>query len=115
MSACAHSPRGNAVELTLDDGRKIEIKPCHRRRQPFSETRRMRGIAASMRFRRTMMVCRMALERDHEGIAWGGSTTDRRWRCCRLNGNEASVVLTLPAAGDRTGHGARMKSHSTPR
>jgi ubiquinone biosynthesis UbiH/UbiF/VisC/COQ6 family hydroxylase len=93
----ALATRGDAVELTLDDGRTIKAGLAIAADSRFSETRRMRGIAASMHdFGRTMMVCRMALERDHEGIAWEWFDHGQTLALLPLNGNEASVVLTLP-------------------
>lgn len=91
------STRGDAVALTLEDGRVVEAGLAVAADSRFSETRRMRGIAAAMHdFGRTMMVCRMSLERDHEGIAWEWFDHGQTLALLPLNGHEASIVLTLP-------------------
>lgn len=83
--------------LTLDDGATLTARLAIAADSRFSETRRAMGIAADMHdFGRTMMVYRMALERDHENTAWEWFGYGQTLALLPVTGNLASVVITLP-------------------
>ena len=85
--------------LMLDDGRSLEARLVIAADSRHSATRRAFGIAASQRdFGRSMLVCRMALERDHGQVAWEWFGADRTLALLPLNGGQASVVITRPHA-----------------
>ncbi len=63
----------------------------------FSETRRAMGIPAAMRdFGKTMMVCRMRHALPHHHVAWEWFDYGQTLALLPLNGDCASVVVTLP-------------------
>ncbi|MBL8519814.1 MAG: 5-demethoxyubiquinol-8 5-hydroxylase UbiM [Betaproteobacteria bacterium] len=95
VSGLAFNP--DRAVLTLDTGQVVRARLAIAADSRFSETRRMAGIAASMHnFGRSMMVCRMALEVDHESAAWEWFDHGQTLALLPLNGNVASAVLTLP-------------------
>ncbi len=90
-------PGTDSVTMTLDNDLTIEAPLAIAADSRFSETRRAMGIAADMHdFGRTMMVYRMALERDHENTAWEWFGYGQTLALLPLADNHASVVLTLP-------------------
>ena len=92
--------RGNgAHDLLLDDRSRIRARLVIAADSRFSSTRRAFGIAARQRdFGRSMLVCRMALEKDHDHVAWEWFGRDQTLALLPLNGREASAVITLPHA-----------------
>jgi ubiquinone biosynthesis UbiH/UbiF/VisC/COQ6 family hydroxylase len=82
--------------VTLTDGRVIEARLVVAADTRFSETRRAIGIPARHRdFGKTMLVCKMALETPHEHIATEWFGHDQTLAVLPLNGNRASIVVTL--------------------
>jgi ubiquinone biosynthesis UbiH/UbiF/VisC/COQ6 family hydroxylase len=66
----------------------------------FSAARRRAGIGASMRdFGRSVIVCRVAHEQDHEGVAQECFHAGHTLALLPLNGRVSSLVVTVP--GDR--------------
>jgi len=89
----------SAHELKLDDGRSIRARLVVAADSRFSSTRRAFGIAARQRdFGRSMLVCRMRLEKDHDHVAWEWFGRDQTLALLPLNGRQASAVITLPHA-----------------
>lgn len=89
---------GEAV-LTLADGRRLDADLLVAADTRFSETRRRLGIAANFHdFGKTMLVCRMAHERDNQGIATEWFGYGQTFAILPLNGGVSGAVLTLPAA-----------------
>lgn len=90
------STAGLKGEVHLSDGRVVTAPLVVAADSRFSETRRRLGIGADMRdFGRVAIVCRMAHERGHDGIAcecfhYGGTLA-----VLPLNGDLASVVITV--------------------
>lgn len=85
--------------LHLDDGRMLTARLVIAADGRFSSTRRAFGIAARQRdFGRSMLVCRMALEQDHQHVAWEWFGRDQTLALLPLNGNQASAVITLSHA-----------------
>ena len=81
----------------LSDGRSMESRLLVAADSRFSETRRMLGISASMYdFGRVCIVCRMAHERPHEGIAYECFQYGRTLAVLPLTGNRCSIVVTAP-------------------
>lgn len=82
--------------LALSDGEQVNARLIVAADSRFSETRRMLGIGAQMRdFGKRMLVCRMAHELPHEHTAWEWFDYGQTLALLPLNGNRASVVLTL--------------------
>ncbi|MCC2975743.1 5-demethoxyubiquinol-8 5-hydroxylase UbiM [Sphingomonas sp. PL-96] len=89
-----------AAEVTLDDGRTITAKLLVAADSRFSHVREQLGIAAEInRLGRSMMVCRVAHEGDHRGIATEWFDNHQTVAMLPLNGRRSSFVLTLPADG----------------
>ena len=85
--------------LRLDDGSRIRARLIVAADSRFSSTRRAFGIAARQRdFGRSMLVCRMRLEKDHDHVAWEWFGSDQTLALLPLNGRQASAVITLPHA-----------------
>jgi ubiquinone biosynthesis UbiH/UbiF/VisC/COQ6 family hydroxylase len=83
--------------LTLDDGRTLEAPLVVAADSRFSETRRAMGIPASMHdFGRTMLVCVMSHAVPHEHVAWEWFDYGQTLAMLPMNGQRASVVITLP-------------------
>lgn len=83
-------------EVTLKGGQKITAKLVVAADSRFSATRRMMGIPTAMRdFGRVCIVCRMALDRDHDETAYECFFYDRTMAVLPLNGRYCSVVLTI--------------------
>lgn len=82
--------------VTLQGGKKLKAKLIVAADSRFSTTRRMMGIPTSMRdFGRVCIVCRMALDRDHDDTAYECFFFDRTMAVLPLNGRYCSVVLTI--------------------
>lgn len=85
------------IELVMNDGTRLETRLLIAADSRFSETRRMLGIGAQMKdFGKTMMVCRMNHEVDHQHIAWEWFGYGQTLALLPLNGKQSSVVVTLP-------------------
>ncbi|RFF27358.1 MULTISPECIES: 5-demethoxyubiquinol-8 5-hydroxylase UbiM [unclassified Wenzhouxiangella] len=83
--------------LGLSDGRSVEAGLVIAADSRFSGLRRAAGIGARMRdFGRSMLLARVALEQDHEHVAWEWFGYDRTLALLPLNGRRASAVITLP-------------------
>jgi ubiquinone biosynthesis UbiH/UbiF/VisC/COQ6 family hydroxylase len=90
----------DGAEVRLDDGTALRCDLIVAADSRFSETRRAMGIGADMRdFGRTMLVCRVRHERDHEQTAWEWFDYGQTLALLPLRDRHASsVVLTLPHA-----------------
>jgi len=85
------------VQVQLDDGQIVRARLLVAADSRFSQTRRMLGIGARMRdFGHTMLVCRVRHERPHHHVAWEWFGHGQTLALLPLNGQRASVVLTLP-------------------
>ncbi|WP_114239019.1 5-demethoxyubiquinol-8 5-hydroxylase UbiM [Dyella sp. C9] len=83
--------------LTLGNGASLGARLVVAADSRFSQLRRDVGIPASMHdFGKTMLVCRMALEKPHEGVALEWFDHGQTLALLPLHHGEASVVLTLP-------------------
>lgn len=90
-------PQGDHVAVELGSGEVLRAKLAIAADSRFSETRRAMGVAADLHdFGRSMMVCRMALEVDHEHVAWEWFGHGQTLALLPLNGRIASAVVTLP-------------------
>ncbi|MBV1797344.1 5-demethoxyubiquinol-8 5-hydroxylase UbiM [Siccirubricoccus sp. G192] len=86
-----------AAQVRLADGRDLRAHLVVAADTRFSETRRRQGIGASMRdFGKAMLVCRMAHEVPHEGIATEWFGHGQTIAMLPLNGDLSSAVVTLP-------------------
>lgn len=87
----------DAVQLQLSNGKTLRAALVVAADSRFSGTRRMLGIGAQMRdFGREMMVCRVEHERPHGHVAMEWFRYGQTLALLPLNGDRASVVLTLP-------------------
>lgn len=85
------------AEVVLDDGLQLRSRLLVAADSRYSQTRRAVGIGAHMRdFGRSMLVCRMRLQRPQHGHAWEWFDHHQTLALLSLNDNQASVVLTLP-------------------
>ena len=87
------------AEVVLEDGRRFEAPLLVAADSRFSSTRRAMGIPVAMHdFGKTMLVCRVRLEKDHGHVAreWFGQGQTRA--LLPLNGGLASAVLTVTGA-----------------
>jgi len=85
------------AQLQLDDGQTLKARLVVAADSRFSQTRRMMGIGTRMRdFGQTMLVCRVQHEHSHDHAAWEWFGHDQTLALLPLNGQRASVVLTLP-------------------
>ncbi len=88
----------DGAQVTLSDGEQIEAEMVISADSRFSATRRMMGISADMfDFGRTAIVCRVTHERSHEQTAYECFRYGRTLALLPLNGNNASVVITVPS------------------
>lgn len=86
------------AHILLESGERISAKLLVAADSRFSETRRAMGIAASMHdFGRAMLVCAMRHEVPHRHVAWEWFGYGQTLALLPMNGERASVVLTLPA------------------
>lgn len=91
------SSNDTAARVHLDDGRTIESRLLVAADSRFSETRRAMGIQALMRdYGKSMMVFRVEHDTPHHHVAWEWFGYGQTRALLPLNGNCASVVLTLP-------------------
>jgi len=91
------APLDAGQRLSLDNGEQISARLVVAADSRFSQTRRMLGIGTRMRdFGHTMLVCRVRHERPHEHAAWEWFGHGQTLALLPLNGERASVVLTLP-------------------
>ena len=87
------------ARVLLDDGRALEARLLIAADSRYSETRRAAGISARHQdFGRSMLVCRMRLARPRPGIAWECLDYRQTLALLPLDGDLASVVITLPPA-----------------
>jgi len=85
------------IELALSDGTQLEARLLVAADSRFSETRRLLGIGSQMKdFGKSMMVCRMNHEVDHQQVAWEWFGYGQTLALLPLNGRQSSVVITLP-------------------
>jgi len=85
------------AQVQLDDGNTLRARLVVAADSRFSQTRRMMGIGTRIRdFGHTMLVCRVRHERPHEHAAWEWFGHGQTLALLPLNGERASVVLTLP-------------------
>jgi ubiquinone biosynthesis UbiH/UbiF/VisC/COQ6 family hydroxylase len=90
-------PGDHRRRLVLSDGEHLDARLVVAADGRFSGSRRAAGIGARMRdFGKSMLVARMALERDHQHVAWEWFGGDRTLALLPLNGLCASAVITLP-------------------
>ncbi|HEY8354794.1 MAG TPA: 5-demethoxyubiquinol-8 5-hydroxylase UbiM [Methylophilaceae bacterium] len=88
-----------AAWLTLDNGEQVSADLLVAADSRFSEMRRNMGIAASMHdFGRAMLVCAVRHELPHHHVAWEWFDHGQTLALLPMNGDRASVVLTLPTA-----------------
>lgn len=86
---------GAVVEL--DDGSRINARLAVAADSRFSSARRAAGLSARMHdFGRTMLVCRMQLQKPTPGVAWEWLDYGQTLALLPLNDDMASVVITLP-------------------
>lgn len=85
------------VTVTTSDGRRVHARLLVAADSRFSHTRRLLGIGArSQDFGKTMLVCRIQHEHDHQHIARECFGRGQTLALLPLNGRCSSVVLTLP-------------------
>lgn len=91
---------GAAAGVSLADGRRFSAPLVVAADSRQSNTRRLAGIGASMHdFGRSVVVGRVAHERDHDGIAWECFRYGNTLALLPMNGRITSAVVTM--AGDR--------------
>jgi ubiquinone biosynthesis UbiH/UbiF/VisC/COQ6 family hydroxylase len=85
--------------VDLADGRVLGAQLLVAADSRFSTTRDQLGIPASIhKLGRSMLVCRVAHERDHGGVATEWFDHHQTIAMLPLNGRLSSAVLTMPAA-----------------
>lgn len=88
---------GASMVLTLADGAELRARLLVAADSRYSQVRRMLGIGArSQDHGKQMLVCRVALERPHGHVAWEWFDYGQTMALLPINGDHASVVLTLP-------------------
>jgi len=94
----ARANRAGAT-VTLDDGRVLTARLLVAADSRFSTIRDHLGIAARInRIGKSMMVCRVAHEAEHDAIATEWFDHGQTIAMLPLNGRRSSAVLTLPCA-----------------
>ena len=89
----------DAARVELDDGSCITARLAIAADSRFSSARRAAGLSARMHdFGRTMLVCRMQLQKPVPGVAWECLDYGQTLALLPLNADMASVVITLPPA-----------------
>ncbi len=97
VSALPFRHREREVELELADGELLRTRLLVAADSRFSGTRRQLGIGARLKdFGKTMLVCRMDHEKPHRQTAWEWFGYGQTLALLPLNGEQSSVVLTLP-------------------
>ena len=87
------------ASIRLDNGEVLEARLLAAADSRFSALRDQLGIAAEInRLGRSMMVCRVRHERDHQGIATEWFDYGQTIAMLPLNGRMSSAVLTLASA-----------------
>jgi ubiquinone biosynthesis UbiH/UbiF/VisC/COQ6 family hydroxylase len=95
VAAVETSATGATVRLA--DGTELTAKLVVAADTRFSEARRRMGIPATMQdFGKSMLVCRVAHERPHRGIATEWFGYGQTFAILPLNGDVSGAVLTLP-------------------
>jgi ubiquinone biosynthesis UbiH/UbiF/VisC/COQ6 family hydroxylase len=95
-----------AVQVRTDRQEELRCRLLIGADSRFSDTRRAVGIGADMvDFGKTMLVCRMRHERDHDQTAWEWFQNQFTVALLPLGGRESSVVITVPAADAQRLHG----------
>lgn len=95
VRAIRHAER--EVRLELADGEVLRTRLLVAADSRFSETRSQLGIGARLKdFGKTMLVCRMDHEKPHRQTAWEWFGYGQTLALLPLNGEQSSVVLTLP-------------------
>jgi ubiquinone biosynthesis UbiH/UbiF/VisC/COQ6 family hydroxylase len=86
------------VEITLSDGQLIQSQLLIGADSRFSETRRQMGISADMHdFGKSMLVCVMSHEINHQYSAWEWFDYGQTLALLPMNDKSSSIVVTLPA------------------
>ncbi len=95
------------ASVTLADGRMVRGRLLVAADSRLSAMRDQLGISAEInRLDRSMLVCRVAHEGDHHGVATEWFDHGQTIAMLPLNGRMSSAVLTLaPAETDRLAHG----------
>lgn len=84
------------ARVTLADGRCLSAALVVAADSRFSQTRRLAGIGASMQdFGRSVIVGRVAHERDNAGIAWECFRYGNTLALLPLNNDQSSAVVTV--------------------
>ena len=87
----------NGATVFLEDGRALTSLLVIAADSRYSETRRIVGIPAEMQdFGRVCIVCRAAIEKSHDGVAYECFHYGRTLAILPLVGNLVSVVITAP-------------------
>lgn len=87
------------ARVLLDDGTICRTRLVIAADSRFSHSRRAAGIAARHHdFGRSMLVCRMRLEKPQPGVAWEWLAYGQTLALLPLQHDLASVVITLPPA-----------------
>jgi ubiquinone biosynthesis UbiH/UbiF/VisC/COQ6 family hydroxylase len=87
------------ADVKLDDGTTCRARLVIAADSRFSSSRRAAGIAARHHdFGRSMLVCRMRLEKPQPGVAWEWLAYGQTLALLPLQHDLASVVITLPPA-----------------
>lgn len=88
-----------AALVDLDDGSTLHARLLVAADSRFSATREQLGIPADItRLGHSMLVCRVAHDRDHRGIATEWFDYRQTVALLPLNGGMSSMVLTLPSS-----------------
>ncbi|MFH6601262.1 5-demethoxyubiquinol-8 5-hydroxylase UbiM [Ectopseudomonas khazarica] len=85
------------IKLVLQDGQMLQPRLLVAADSRFSDTRRQLGIGAQLKdFGKSMLVCRMQHELEHQQVAWEWFGYGQTLALLPLNGRQSSTVLTLP-------------------
>ncbi len=88
---------GHEIKLVLQDGQVLQPRLLVAADSRFSDTRRQLGIGAQLKdFGKSMLVCRMQHELEHQQVAWEWFGYGQTLALLPLNGRQSSTVLTLP-------------------
>lgn len=88
--------RGDRATVSLSGGDRIDARLFIAADSRFSQTRRRLGIGAEMRdFGRTILVCRMRIERPHDDIAHECFHYGHTLALLPIRGGLASIVITV--------------------
>jgi ubiquinone biosynthesis UbiH/UbiF/VisC/COQ6 family hydroxylase len=93
----------DSPQLQLADGTVLSARLFVAADSRFSQLRRDAGIAADMHdFGKSMLVCRMSLEKPHQNQALEWFDHGQTLALLPLQNDQASIVLTLPAQAMKT-------------